>query len=100
LSGGEQQMCSIGRAMMSTPRLMMIDELSFGLAPVVVDRLVDALADIRRAGATLLLVEQDAGLALDMADRAYVIQRGEIVASGTAEALRNDINFRREFLAQ
>jgi branched-chain amino acid transport system ATP-binding protein len=100
LSGGEQQMCAIGRAMMSQPELMLIDELSFGLAPVVVERLVGVLADIRRSGATLIVVEQDAQLALSMADRGYVLRQGGIFRSGTAAELANDAYIRAEYLGK
>jgi branched-chain amino acid transport system ATP-binding protein len=98
LSGGEQQMCAIGRALMSLPKLMLIDELSLGLAPLVVDRLVGVLADVRRSGMTLILVEQDAALALSMADRGSVLRQGGIFKSGTAAALTNDAYFRNEYL--
>jgi branched-chain amino acid transport system ATP-binding protein len=100
LSGGEQQMCAIGRALMSLPKLMIIDELSLGLAPVVVDRLIGVLADIRRSGATLILVEQDAELALSMADRGYAIRQGSIFKSGTAAELANDAYIRSEYLGK
>ena len=89
LSGGEQQMCAIGRALMSAPRLLLIDELSLGLAPVVVSRLVQALKTIRELGTTLVVVEQDSSLAMTMADRAYIIQRGRITMAGRADELRN-----------
>jgi branched-chain amino acid transport system ATP-binding protein len=78
LSGGEQQMCAIGRAMMSSPRLMLIDELSLGLAPSVVDQLMEALAKLRRLGATIIIVEQDTDLAIRISDRIYVMQTGRI----------------------
>jgi branched-chain amino acid transport system ATP-binding protein len=100
LSGGEQQMCAIGRALMSLPKLMLIDELSLGLAPLVVDRLVGVLADVRRSGATLILVEQDAALALSIADRGYVLRQGGIFRSGTAAGLVNDAYIRSEYLGQ
>jgi branched-chain amino acid transport system ATP-binding protein len=100
LSGGEQQMCAIGRALVSMPKPLLIDELSLGLAPVVVDRLVDVLADVRRSGGTLVLVEQDAELALSLADRGYVLQRGGIFRSGSAAELANDTYLRSEYLGQ
>jgi branched-chain amino acid transport system ATP-binding protein len=100
LSGGEQQMCAIARALMSSPRLMMIDELSLGLAPIVVERLVEVLAEVRRLGMTMLVVEQDVDLALKMSDRAYVMHRGRIVKSGTASSLFDDPDLRPEMLKQ
>ena len=100
LSGGEQQMCAIGRALMSSPRLMLIDELSLGLAPIVVERLVEALTQVRRLGMTMFVVEQDVDLALKMSDRAYVMQRGRIVKSVTAATLAEDPDLRREMLKQ
>jgi len=98
LSGGEQQMCAIGRALMSSPRLLMIDELSLGLAPVVVDRLVEALAHVRRRGTTMILVEQDAQLALDLSDRAFVMHRGRIMKSVSAAELVDNPELRQEIL--
>ena len=99
LSGGEQQMCAVARALMSLPKLLIIDELSLGLAPLVVNGLVTVLDDIRRSGVTLLVVEQNAQLALSMADRGYVLRQGRIVKSGTAAELAGDADVRREFLA-
>ncbi|MCL5291443.1 MAG: ABC transporter ATP-binding protein [Actinobacteria bacterium] len=87
LSGGEQQMLAIGRALMSKPRLMLLDEPSMGLAPLVIKSIFGALLDLHREGLTILLVEQDARLALSMADRGYVLQNGEIVLSDTGERL-------------
>ncbi len=87
MSGGEQQMCAMARGLMAAPVLMMIDEMSLGLAPVVVDQLVDVLAQIRRDGVTVLLVEQDVQVALSGADRGYVIETGRVVLSGTARDL-------------
>src|SRR5712664_1574861 len=78
LSGGEQQMVAIGRGMMARPKLLMIDELSLGLAPKIVDRLIDAIRDINREGMALLLVEQDVLVALDAANRAYVLENGRV----------------------
>ena len=100
LSGGEQQMCAVGRALMSVPRLLLIDELSFGLAPVVVGRLVDALAGVRKMGTAIIVVEQDAELALSISDRAYIMQRGEIVRMGASSLLKADPETQREFIAQ
>jgi branched-chain amino acid transport system ATP-binding protein len=98
LSGGEQQMCAIGRALMSNPTLLLIDELSLGLAPVVVDDLLDALVRIREEGTTLLVVEQDVETSLAFADRAYLLRHGRIVMSGEGDALLADASFRREYL--
>ena len=98
LSGGEQQMCAIGRALMSQPRVILIDELSLGLAPVVVDRLVQALVEIHRSGTTLLIVEQDVRLALSFADRGYILRQGKIVKSGEAAGLFDDLDFRKGYL--
>jgi branched-chain amino acid transport system ATP-binding protein len=86
LSGGEQQMCAIGRALMSQPRLLMIDELSLGLAPLVVDRLIEAVVAIRDRGTTVLLVEQDVALALSVADKAVALDRGMVRAVGHAHS--------------
>jgi branched-chain amino acid transport system ATP-binding protein len=98
LSGGEQQMCAIGRSLMSGPRLLLIDELSLGLAPVVVDVLLDALVQIRAAGTTLLVVEQDVETSLSFADRAYLLRSGSVVRSGGASSMLADSGFKREFL--
>jgi branched-chain amino acid transport system ATP-binding protein len=84
LSGGEQQMCALGRALMSQPRLLVIDELSLGLAPLVVDRLIEAVVAIRDKGTTVLLVEQDVALALSVADKAVALDRGMVRAVGHA----------------
>jgi len=98
LSGGEQQMCAIARALMAAPVLMMVDEMSLGLAPVVVDALLEALVAMRGAGVTMLLVEQDVHLALSLADRAYVLETGTIVREGAAGALIGDAEVRRAYL--
>src|SRR5207237_3021383 len=84
LSGGEQQMLAIGRALMARPRLILFDEPSLGLAPTVVETTFAIIADIRRAGTTVLMVEQNARLALRMADRGYVMESGRIVLAGGA----------------
>jgi branched-chain amino acid transport system ATP-binding protein len=90
LSGGEQQMCTIGRALMSGPRLLLIDELSLGLSPVAVDGLLIALRALHTSGMTFLMVEQDVETALQFADRGYVVEAGEIVLEGpSAELLAN-----------
>ena len=90
MSGGEQQMCAMARALMAAPVLMMVDEMSLGLAPVVVEQLMEMLAAIQRDGVTVLLVEQDVQLALSGADRAYVMETGRIVHQGLAKVLIDD----------
>lgn len=98
MSGGEQQMCAMARALMAAPTLMMIDEMSLGLAPVVVEQLMGVLADIVREGVTVLLVEQDIHLALSAAHRGYVMETGRIVHSGPAQALLDDPRVRQAYL--
>jgi branched-chain amino acid transport system ATP-binding protein len=98
MSGGEQQMCAMARALMAAPRLMMIDEMSLGLAPVIVDQLMDILAEIRKHGVTVLLVEQDVQVALSGADRAYVIETGEGALGGKASDLIDDPAVQRAYL--
>ena len=98
LSGGEQQMVAIGRGMMARPKLLMVDELSLGLAPKIVDRLIDVMRDINREGMALLLVEQDVLVALDAADRAYVLENGRVVLSGPAAEVKDDPGVRKAYL--
>lgn len=98
LSGGEQQMCAMARGLMAAPILLMIDEMSLGLAPVVVEQLIDALVAIRSEGVTVLLVEQDVNLALSVADRGYVMESGHIARSGSAKQLIDDPEVRRAYL--
>ena len=98
LSGGEQQMVAIGRGLMARPKLLMLDELSLGLAPKIVDRLIDVIKEINAAGTALLLVEQDVLVALDVAQRAYVLENGRIVLSGAATEVRDDPNVRKAYL--
>jgi branched-chain amino acid transport system ATP-binding protein len=98
LSGGEQQMCAIGRGLMSRPRLLLIDELSLGLAPLVVDHLLDLISRINEKGTTVLLVEQDVQVALEHAHRGYVLETGRIVQSGPAEELLDDPRIRQAYL--
>ena len=98
LSGGEQQMVANGRGMMARPKLLMIDELSLGLAPKVVDRLIDVVQQINREGTALLLVEQDVLVALDAANRAYVLENGRVVLSGGAAQVRDDPGVRKAYL--
>ena len=100
LSGGEQQMCAMARALMARPRLMMVDEMSLGLAPVVVDTLLETMTQIRGQGVTVLLVEQDVHAALSVADRGYVMETGEIVREGTAQELKNDPEVQRAYLGE
>jgi branched-chain amino acid transport system ATP-binding protein len=90
LSGGEQQMCAIGRGLMASPRLLLIDELSLGLAPVAVDRLLKAVRDIQNEGVVILLVEQDVQTAFELAHRGYVIETGHMCMQGSAQELLND----------
>jgi branched-chain amino acid transport system ATP-binding protein len=98
LSGGEQQMCAIARGLMNEPRLMMIDELSLGLAPVVVDEIVARLPLIAADGTAVLLVEQDVDTALSLASRAYVLEVGRVVLSGSAADLRADPRVQESYL--
>jgi branched-chain amino acid transport system ATP-binding protein len=98
LSGGEQQMVAIGRGLMARPKLLMIDEPSLGLAPKVVDRVMEIVKTINQDGTAVLLVEQDVVLALDIADRGYVLENGRIVMSGSADSLRRDPAVRKAYL--
>ncbi|TAL54885.1 ABC transporter ATP-binding protein [Pandoraea sp.] len=98
MSGGEQQMCAMGRALMAQPKLLMVDEMSLGLAPVIVDQLLDVLSEIRKQGVTVLLVEQDVFAALQVADRGYVLELGEITRMGTAKELTEDPEVKRAYL--
>jgi branched-chain amino acid transport system ATP-binding protein len=98
LSGGQQQMCAIGRGLMSAPKLLMIDELSLGLAPAAVDTLCDALKALNADGLTILVVEQDVTTALDLAARAFVMDGGRITRSGTSGELREDPAVREAYL--
>ena len=98
LSGGEQQMLAIGRALMARPRLILFDEPSLGLAPTIVETTFAIIADIRRQGTTVLMVEQNAYLALRMADRGYVMETGRIALSGAARDLLADDHVRRAYL--
>jgi branched-chain amino acid transport system ATP-binding protein len=98
LSGGQQQMLAIGRALMSRPRLLLLDEPSMGLAPVLVDQILDAVVALKRDGVTVLLVEQNASAALAIADRGYVIETGRIAHEGTGAALLHDPAVREAYL--
>ncbi|MEW6567823.1 MAG: ABC transporter ATP-binding protein, partial [Chloroflexota bacterium] len=98
LSGGEQQMLAIARALMAGPRVLLLDEPSMGLAPVLVDSIFDTIQELHRSGTTILLVEQNARMALQIANRGYVLQTGEIVLSGTAEELRSNSMVQQAYL--
>ena len=98
LSGGEQQMLAIARALMSNPRLLLLDEPSLGLAPTMVETVFRVIAEIRRQGVTVLMVEQNAALALRMADRAYVMESGRIALEGPARDLLDNADVRRAYL--
>jgi branched-chain amino acid transport system ATP-binding protein len=99
LSGGEQQMLAIGRALLMNPLLMLMDEPSEGLAPLVVREVGSIIADLKSAGMAILLAEQNLALALSVADRAYILSQGKSVHSSSAEALRADEDVKRQYLA-
>jgi branched-chain amino acid transport system ATP-binding protein len=98
LSGGEQQMCAIGRGLMARPTLLMVDELSLGLAPIVVEQLLAVLTALRREGLTILLVEQDVQTALETADRGYVVENGRIGLAGAARDVLADPHVKTAYL--
>ena len=98
LSGGEQQMLAMGRALMSKPRLMMLDEPSMGLAPILVEQVFEIIRSLHQAGTTILLVEQNAQMALSIADRAYVLENGQISLSGTGAELAQSEQVRKAYL--
>ena len=98
LSGGEQQMLAMGRALMSKPSLMMLDEPSMGLAPILVEQVFDIIRELHEAGTTILLVEQNAQMALSIADRAYVLETGKISLSGTGRELAESESDRKAYL--
>jgi branched-chain amino acid transport system ATP-binding protein len=100
MSGGEQQMLAIGRALMSRPRLLLLDEPSMGLAPVLVERIFQTIEEINKQGTTILLVEQNANVALEIASRGYVLETGKIVNSASAENLREDPKVREAYLGE
>ncbi|GIK73185.1 MAG: ABC transporter ATP-binding protein [Chloroflexota bacterium] len=100
LSGGEQQMLAIGRALMSRPRLLMLDEPSLGLAPLIVQRIFGVIRQLHAEGVTILLVEQNAHLALTVADRAYVLETGEVRLAGAAKELIDNPEVRKAYLSQ
>ena len=98
LSGGEQQMLAMGRALMAKPKLIMLDEPSMGLAPLLVDLIFEIIADLHKAGSTILLVEQNAQAALSIADRAYVLETGKIVKTGKGSELISDTAIKKAYL--
>ncbi len=98
LSGGEQQMLAMGRALMSRPKLMMLDEPSMGLAPILVEQIFSIIKEMNDAGTTVLLVEQNAGMALEIADRAYVLESGRLVLSGTGKELLGSDEIKKAYL--
>jgi branched-chain amino acid transport system ATP-binding protein len=100
LSGGEQQMLAIARALMARPRLLLLDEPSMGLAPVLVEQIFDTIGDINRQGMTILLVEQNAAMALSIAHRGYVLETGSIALAGTAAELSDNADVRRAYLGE
>ena len=98
LSGGEQQMLAMGRALMSEPKLLMLDEPSMGLAPLLVEQIFEIIQSLHKAGSTILLVEQNAQMALQIADRAYVLESGRITLSGTGAELMASESVKRAYL--
>jgi branched-chain amino acid transport system ATP-binding protein len=100
LSGGEQQMLAIGRALMSRPRLLLLDEPSLGLAPIIVSRIFKIIKEINQQGTTILLVEQNAKAALRLAHRAYVMETGKIVMQGEASVLEKDPGIKKAYLGE
>ena len=98
LSGGEQQMLAMSRALMSKPKLLMLDEPSMGLAPILVDQIFSIIKELHDAGTTILLVEQNASKALEIADRAYVLETGSITLSGTGRELANSPDVQKAYL--
>jgi branched-chain amino acid transport system ATP-binding protein len=100
MSGGEQQMCAIGRALMARPKLLMLDEPSMGLAPIFVERIFETVVEINKQGTPILLVEQNALMALDVANRGYVLETGRIVLDGAAKDLQQNELVRKTYLGQ
>jgi branched-chain amino acid transport system ATP-binding protein len=98
LSGGEQQMCAVGRGLMARPKILLVDELSLGLAPIVVEAIYEAVARVRERGMTVLIVEQDVQTALEQADRGYVLEVGRIVMAGSAKDLMADPQIKQAYL--
>ncbi|HZE92586.1 MAG TPA: ABC transporter ATP-binding protein [Rhizobacter sp.] len=100
MSGGEQQMLAMGRALMARPKVLLMDEPSMGLSPIMVDKIFEVVADIAKQGVTILLVEQNASRALQLADRGYVMESGEVTMSGPAKQLLNDPKVRAAYLGE
>ncbi len=100
MSGGEQQMCAIGRALMARPKLLLLDEPSLGLAPIFVEKIFEIIEQINKEGTSILLVEQNALMALDAADRGYVLETGRIVLSDNAAALKTNEEVRKTYLGE
>jgi branched-chain amino acid transport system ATP-binding protein len=100
LSGGEQQMVAMGRALMSQPKLLLMDEPSMGLAPILVERSFDIISQVHEAGVSILVVEQNANISLSIADRGYVLSTGRVVLSDRAEALLGNEELRKAYLGR
>ena len=100
MSGGEQQMCAIGRALMARPTLLMLDEPSMGLAPIFVQRIFETILEVNKQGMSILLVEQNALMALDVASRGYVLETGTIALADDAKALRANERVRKTYLGE
>ena len=100
LSGGEQQMLAMGRALMSHPKIIVMDEPSMGLSPILVNEIFDIIKEVSASGTTVLLVEQNAKKALSIADRAYVLETGKIVLEGDAKELMNDDSIKKAYLGE
>ena len=100
MSGGEQQMCAIGRALMARPKLLLLDEPSMGLAPIFVDRIFETIVEVNKAGTPVLLVEQNALMALDVAKRGYVMETGRIALAGPAAELKTNEQVRATYLGE
>jgi branched-chain amino acid transport system ATP-binding protein len=98
MSGGEQQMCAIGRGLMARPRILILDELSLGLAPIMLDVLVDAIRKVHESGTTIFLVEQDVAVAFELATTGYVLENGEVVLSGPTAELQADPHVKKAYL--
>jgi branched-chain amino acid transport system ATP-binding protein len=98
MSGGEQQMLAIGRALMARPKLLLLDEPSMGIAPILVERIYETIAEINRQGTTILLVEQNANFALDASSRAYVMETGRVVLADRSDALRENPEVQKAYL--
>ena len=98
MSGGEQQMLAMGRALMASPKLLLLDEPSLGLAPVIVDKIYEIIREINQRGVTILLVEQNANYALDVSNRGYVLETGKVALTNDSDALRNDPEVLKAYL--